>query len=62
MVDLGVTIDFERYFVSGLVVEARDDLGKRAFAEDFENLESVKDVVIDYQLVVPLLIIELPHR
>lgn len=61
MVDFGITVDFERYFVAGLVVEARDDLGEGSFAKDFEDLETVKDVVIDNQLVVPLFVIELPH-
>ena len=41
-----------------LVVHALDDLAKSSFADDFDELVSVGDVVILLDLVVPLFIIE----
>ena len=62
MVNLSVSVDFERYFFASLMVDARNYLGKRALTQDFEDLKPVKNVVIQNHYVISLFVIQLSHR
>lgn len=57
VVNLRVPVDFNSNSFAFLVVDGGDDLRKTAFAEDFNHLESVQDVIFGLEHVVTIFVI-----